>query len=60
MPRFQEPHYSANRRVLQEFRRIAAEVNCNAAQLCLDTGEEPKGPPSGLQHAILRGYLIRS
>jgi len=31
-----------------------------AAQLCVDTGEEPKGPPSGLQHAILRGYLIRT
>jgi hypothetical protein len=28
------------------------------AQLCLDTGEEPKGPPFGLQHAILRGYLL--
>ena len=38
----------------------AGFVVSDAAQLCLDTGEEPKGPPSGLQHAILRGYLIRS
>jgi hypothetical protein len=38
----------------------AGFVMSDAAQLCLDTGEEPKGPPSGLQHAILRGYLIRS
>ncbi|MEM7123235.1 MAG: hypothetical protein AAF563_18280 [Pseudomonadota bacterium] len=28
------------------------------AQLCVDTGENPKGPPSGLQHAIMRGYFI--
>jgi len=28
------------------------------AQLCVDTGANPKGPPSGLQHAILRGYFI--
>jgi hypothetical protein len=38
----------------------AGFVMSGAALLCLDTGEEPKGPPSGLQHAILRGYLIRS
>jgi hypothetical protein len=38
----------------------AGFVVSDAAQLCLDTSEEPKGPPSGLQHAILRGYLIRS
>jgi hypothetical protein len=38
----------------------AGFVMTSAAQLCLDTGEEPKGPPFGLQHAILRGYLIRS
>jgi len=29
-----------------------------AAQLCLDTAEAPMGPPSGLQHLILRGYFI--
>jgi hypothetical protein len=28
------------------------------AQLCVDTGVNPKGPPSGLQHMILRGYFI--
>ena len=28
------------------------------AQLCVDTGENPKGPPFGLQHAIMRGYFI--
>lgn len=37
----------------------AGFVMTAAAQLCLDTGEDPKGPPLGLQHAILRGYLIR-
>lgn len=33
-------------------------VMTSAAQLCLDTAEAPKGPPSGLQHLILRGYFI--
>lgn len=33
-------------------------VMTDEAQLCMDTGEEPKGPPLGLQHAILRGYLL--
>ena len=28
------------------------------AQLCVDTGVNPKGPPSGLQHMMLRGYFI--
>jgi hypothetical protein len=28
------------------------------AQICVDTGVNPTGPPSGLQHAILRGYFI--
>lgn len=28
------------------------------AQLCLDTGEDPKGPFLSLQHTILRGYLL--
>jgi hypothetical protein len=36
----------------------AGFVMTDAAQLCLDTGEDPKGPPLGLQHAILRGYLL--
>ena len=36
----------------------AGFVMTEAAQLCVDTGEEPKGPPFGLQHAILRGYLL--
>ena len=26
--------------------------------ICVDNGVNPKGPPFGLQHAILRGYLI--
>jgi hypothetical protein len=33
-------------------------VMTDAAQLCIDTGEEPKGPPFGLQHVVLRGYLL--
>lgn len=33
-------------------------VMTSAGQLCVDAGEEPKGPPLGIQHAILRGYLI--
>ena len=36
----------------------AGFVMTDAAQLCVDTGEEPKGPPFGLQHTILRGYLL--
>ena len=28
------------------------------AQLRLDTGKDPKGPLRGLQHTILRGYLL--
>jgi hypothetical protein len=36
----------------------AGFVMTETAQLCVDTGEEPKGPPLGLQHAILRGYLL--
>lgn len=37
----------------------AGFVMTSDAQLCLDTSEDPKGPPFGVQHAILRGYLIR-
>lgn len=29
-----------------------------AAQLCFDTMGGPAGPPSGVQHVILRGYFI--
>ena len=36
----------------------AGFVMATTAQLCVDTGVNPKGPPSGLQHAILRGYFI--
>jgi aryl-alcohol dehydrogenase-like predicted oxidoreductase len=35
MPRFQEPHFSANQRLLQDFRRLAAEAGCTSAQLAL-------------------------
>jgi hypothetical protein len=35
MPRFQEPHFSANVAWLPEFRSIAAEAGCSAAQLAL-------------------------
>jgi aryl-alcohol dehydrogenase-like predicted oxidoreductase len=35
MPRFQEPHFSANRRWLPEYRRIAADAGCTPAQLAL-------------------------
>lgn len=35
MPRFNEPHISANRRWLPEFRRIAADADCTPAQLAL-------------------------
>lgn len=35
MPRFQEPHFSANCEWLPEFRAIAAEVGCTPAQLAL-------------------------
>ena len=36
----------------------AGFVIAPTAQFCVDTGVNPKGPPSDLQHAILRGYLI--
>ena len=36
----------------------AGFVMAPTAQLCVDTGVNPKGPPSGLQHAILRGYFF--
>lgn len=35
MPRFQEPHFSKNRRLLPGFRSIAADVGCTPAQLAL-------------------------
>jgi aryl-alcohol dehydrogenase-like predicted oxidoreductase len=35
MPRFQQPHYAANLKLLQAFRRIATDAGCTAAQLCL-------------------------
>lgn len=35
MPRFQEPHFSHNARLLHEYREIAADVGCSAAQLAL-------------------------
>ena len=35
MPRFQEPHFSRNRRWLEEFKAIAAAVDCTPAQLAL-------------------------
>ncbi len=33
-------------------------VMASTAQLCVDNGVNPTGPPFGLQHAILRGYLV--
>jgi hypothetical protein len=33
-------------------------VVSSAARLCLDVNPGPEGPPSGLQHAIVRGYLV--
>jgi len=35
MPRFQEPHFSANRRLLDRFRQLAADSGCTPAQLSL-------------------------
>ncbi len=35
MPRFQEPHFSHNRRWLAQFRKLAREVDCTPAQLAL-------------------------
>lgn len=35
MPRFQEPHFSANLRLLPEYRAIADEVGCSPAQLAI-------------------------
>ena len=35
MPRFQEPHFSANRRLLSEYRALADEAGCTPAQLAL-------------------------
>ena len=35
MPRFQEPHFSANRRLLPEYRALADEAGCTPAQLAL-------------------------
>ena len=35
MPRFQEPHWSANARLLVEYRALAREVGCTPAQLAL-------------------------
>lgn len=35
MPRFQEPHFSANERLLRGYRDLAKEAGCSAAQLAL-------------------------
>jgi aryl-alcohol dehydrogenase-like predicted oxidoreductase len=35
MPRFQEPHFSANLRLLSRFAELAAEAGCTTAQLAL-------------------------
>lgn len=35
MPRFQEPHFSRNRKWLPAYRRLAAEAGCTPAQLAL-------------------------
>ena len=35
MPRFQEPNFSANARLLVEYRALAAEAGCSPAQLAL-------------------------
>ena len=35
MPRFKEPHFSRNRELLPEYRRIAKEVGCTPAQLAM-------------------------
>ncbi|MEZ5893353.1 MAG: aldo/keto reductase [Parvularculaceae bacterium] len=35
MPRFQEPHFSANANLLSEFRRLAKEADCTPSQLAL-------------------------
>ena len=35
MPRFQEPHYSANQRLFQAFSELASEAGCTPGQLAL-------------------------
>ncbi len=35
MPRFNEPHFSENRKLLPEYRRLAKEADCTPAQLAL-------------------------
>ncbi len=35
MPRFQEPHFSANLTLLDRYRELAAEIGCSMAQLAL-------------------------
>jgi aryl-alcohol dehydrogenase-like predicted oxidoreductase len=35
MPRFQEPHFSENQKLLPEYRAIAADAGCTPAQLAL-------------------------
>ena len=35
MPRFQEPHFSQNTKLLERFRALAREASCTAAQLAL-------------------------
>jgi hypothetical protein len=35
MPRFQEPQFAANRRLLPGYRDLAAEAGCSPAQLAL-------------------------
>lgn len=35
MPRFQEPHFSANQKLLAEYRAIARDAGCTPAQLAL-------------------------
>lgn len=35
MPRFQEPHFSKNQRLLPQYRALAREAGCSAAQLAL-------------------------
>ena len=35
MPRFQEPHFSENKKLIPAFRQIANDAGCTSAQLCL-------------------------
>ena len=35
MPRFSEPHFSENKKLLPDYRRLAKEANCTPAQLAL-------------------------